>query len=103
MREAGAIPGRSRPPSNYRRLYGAGPPESTCSRTGFSNLRFIHLSDRYACFIPKEVPNRVVVRIGPDSASKIAGFISTKKRLDLMEIQLFSGDRSSLFAHRVSW
>ena len=65
--------------------YDAASPETTRSLVGSTNQRFIHLTDRYAGFIPEAQPNRVDVRIGPDGVINIAGFLTTKKLLDLTE------------------
>lgn len=54
-------------------------PETRRTLVGSSNQRFIHLTDRYRDRLPAEGErrkNRVELRIGPDGAIQMAGFLT---------------------------
>jgi anaerobic ribonucleoside-triphosphate reductase activating protein len=48
------------------------------SLVGSTNQRFIHLSDRYAGYDPRAVPNRLELRVKPSGETEAAGFLSSE-------------------------
>ena len=66
--------------------YLAGSAETNRSLVGSTNQRFLHLTDRYADFDPVEQPNHVDVRVGPDGAIELAGFLGSDGLKDFASI-----------------